>query len=92
LIYCIVASPISSAKIKEILDKYVNNDKKFCKPHSNSENIPNDIKDISTYLRFVDREKAILQLMKNMDKLHELTTNPKVYAEPLKHLYFAAAV
>ncbi|CAJ0649145.1 10587_t:CDS:1, partial [Entrophospora sp. SA101] len=77
----------SSANIKEILDKYVNNDKKFCKTHSNS---ANDIKDISTYLKFVDHEKAIVKLMKNMDNLHELMTNQKEYAEPLKHLYFAA--
>ncbi|CAG8662899.1 6097_t:CDS:2, partial [Funneliformis caledonium] len=83
---------LTSAKIKDILDKYVNNGKNSRRSLSNSENIPNDTVDISTYLKFVSRENAIMQLMKNMDKLHQLVTNPGEYAEPLKNLYFAAAV
>ncbi|CAG8588392.1 9761_t:CDS:2 [Funneliformis mosseae] len=46
---------LTSAKIKDILDKYVNNGKNFLRSLSNSENIPNDTVDISTYLKFVSR-------------------------------------
>ncbi|CAG8564013.1 5911_t:CDS:2, partial [Funneliformis mosseae] len=91
-LYELEAKELTSAKIKEILDKYVHNVRNSRKSLSNSENIPNDTLDISTYLKFVSRENAIVQLMNNMSNLHQLVTNPGEYAEPLKNLYFAAAV
>ncbi|CAG8744061.1 6810_t:CDS:2, partial [Funneliformis caledonium] len=83
---------LTSAKIKEILNKYVHNVKNSHKSLFNSKNIPNDTLDILTYLKFVSRENAIVQLMNNMSNLHQLVINPREYAKPLKNLYFAAAV
>ena len=42
---------------------------------SNIGNIPDGLPNISTYMKFVDHEKEIKQLMKNMEKLHYLVKN-----------------
>ncbi|RHZ47848.1 hypothetical protein Glove_566g41 [Diversispora epigaea] len=55
---------------------------------SNLVNIP----DISTYLKFVDREKEVNQLMMNMEKLHYLVNNRNEYSEPKKEIRFPTAV
>ncbi|CAI2161785.1 15587_t:CDS:2 [Funneliformis geosporum] len=47
---------LTFTEIKEILDKYVNKCKNSRKSLSNSENIPDDTEDISTYLKFVNHK------------------------------------
>ncbi|CAG8576827.1 13149_t:CDS:2 [Acaulospora morrowiae] len=59
---------------------------------SNTVNIPNGLTNISTYLKFVDREKEVKQLMINMRELHYLIKNRREYSEPRKETRFPIAV
>ncbi|UZN99352.1 uncharacterized protein OCT59_000630 [Rhizophagus irregularis] len=79
---------ISSEEIEEIIKPYARDPL----PHEPSDDIPNDVSDISTHLKFVNREKEIIKLMKNMDNLYRLVINPKAFSQPKKEIRFPTAV
>ncbi|CAB4391229.1 unnamed protein product [Rhizophagus irregularis] len=79
---------ISSEEIEENIESYIRDSL----PHEPSDDIPNDVSDISTYLKFVNREKEIIKLMKNMDNLYRLVINPKAFSQPKKEIIFPTAV
>ncbi|CAG8757813.1 13596_t:CDS:2, partial [Acaulospora morrowiae] len=55
-------------------------------------NVPDGLANISTYLKFVDREKDVIQLMKNMEDLYRLIKNRNNYSESKKEIRFPTAV
>ncbi len=79
--------------IKEILLPYIKEPEDLLRESiSKFDDIPDGVSDISTYLKFVDREEEVKQLMKNMEKLHFLVKNLKQYPEPKKEIRFPTAV
>ncbi|CAG8715205.1 363_t:CDS:2, partial [Funneliformis caledonium] len=74
-------------KIEKAIKPYIHD-----LPRELPDNIPNDVSDISTYLKFVNREKEIIKLMTNMNSLYLLVTNLKAYKQPRKEIRFPTAV
>lgn len=54
--------------------------------------LPEDIVDISSHLKFVDREQQIGLLMKHMNILYNLVQNPRAYNEPRRQIVITTAV
>src|ERR1043165_2496538 len=77
---------LTGEDIEEIIKPYTRD------PLPPSDDIPDDVSDISTYLKFVNREEAIIKLMKNMDNLYRLVTNLQAFSQPRKEIRFPTAV
>ncbi|CAI2200730.1 8680_t:CDS:1, partial [Funneliformis geosporum] len=79
--------------IKKILDPHIGESPDPLRESiSKFDNIPDGVPNISTYLKFVDREEEVKQLMMNMEKLYYLVKNLKQFPEPKKEIRFPTAV
>jgi hypothetical protein len=70
---------LTGKDIEEIIKPYTHDPL----PRKPPDNIPNDVSDISTYPKFVNRGKEIIKLMKNLDNLYHLITNPKAFSNKI---------
>src|SRR4051794_2945318 len=79
--------------LKQKLEPYIiDTESQLCESLRDSPILPDDVLDISMYLKFVNRENEIKQLIENMKNLYDLIENLKSYAEPKKQIAFLVAV
>lgn len=75
--------------LKQILDPYVDKSQNGSrKSLARTHILPDDVKEISTYLKFVHREDQVKQLLQHMVKLHEIAQGCHSYIEPRKYIVF----
>ncbi|CAG8666920.1 18610_t:CDS:2 [Racocetra fulgida] len=86
-------SNLSKENIKKILDPYIiDPENSLCESITLFDGVPNEVSDISTYLKFVNREEEVKQLMKNMEYIYNTVNDVNQYSEPLKMVVCSTAV